>query len=140
MSAARAAGRLGLGLLALLLAFAATTWLALEASGVAIVETRAPDGTARRTHVWSVEHDGATWLEAGKPENPWFADVRRDPRLRITRDGATRDAVAEVVPEASPAIRAALRARYGWRDAWVQMLVDANRASAVRLRFSDPPS
>ena len=140
MSAARVVARLALALLGLLVAFAGVTWLALEESGVAVVWTHAPDGGLRTTHVWSVERDGATWLEAGKPENPWFADLRRDPRLAIESDGAKRDAVAEIVPDASPAVRAAMRARYGWRDRWVQLLVNANRATAVRLRFSAPPS
>ena len=140
MRPARVLARLALALFGLLVAFAAITWLALERSGVAVVWTRGPAGAVRATHVWTVERDGATWLEAGEPENPWFADLRRDPQLSLELDGAKRDAVAEIVPEASPAVRAAMRAKYGWRDRWVQLLVNANRATAVRLRFSDPPS
>ena len=105
---------------------------------MAVIETRAPDGTTHATHVWTVERDGALWLEAGSPTNAWFADLTRDPHLRLRMDGATRDAVAEIVPEASAEIRAALRAKYGWRDAWIQMLVNANRSTAVRVTF--PPS
>lgn len=130
----RIALRIGLVLLALAAAFAGITWLALEQSGVAVIVTHARDGDARKTHVWSVEHDGALWLEAGSPTNAWFADLTRDPHLRLTAEGTTRDAVAEIVPEKSAEIRAALRAKYGWRDAWVQMLVNANRSTAVRLR------
>ena len=81
--------------------FAAITWLALESGGVAVIETRAPDGTTHATHVWTVERDGALWLEAGSPSNAWFADLTRDPHLRLRVDGATRDAVAEIVPEKS---------------------------------------
>jgi len=130
----RIARRLALTLLALAAVFAAITWLALEQGGVAVIETRAPDGTPHKTHVWTVEHDGALWLEAGSPQNAWFVDLQRDPRLRLQIDGATRDATAEIVPEASPDIRAAIREKYGWRDAWVQMLVNANSATAVRVR------
>ena len=79
----RIALRLGLALLALAAAFAGITWLALEQSGVAVVETHAPDGTTHTTHVWTVEHDGALWLEAGSPRNAWFADLTRDPHLRL---------------------------------------------------------
>jgi len=129
---------LALALAVACVAFAATTWLALEWSGVAVVETQAADGSARQTHVWTVEREGFTWLEAGKPENPWFADASRDPHIRLRVDGRTVDALAEVVPEASPAVRAAMRAKYGWRDAWVQMLVNANRATAVRVRARSP--
>lgn len=101
--------RIAAALAALALAFAAITWLALEQSGVAIAETRAPDGSLRRTHVWSVELDGRTWLEAGKPTNPWFADLQRGPHLRLTLDGVTREARAEIDPHSSATIRAAMR-------------------------------
>jgi len=132
--------RAALVLVALVAAFAAITWVALEQSGVAIVETHASDGSVRKTHVWTVELDGSLWLEAGSPKNAWFADLGRDPHLRLSAAGESRDAVAEIVPEKSAEIRAALRAKYGWRDAWIQMLVNANRSTAVRLRFSDPRS
>jgi len=97
---------LALGLLAL--AFFALTWIALESGGVARLETHRADGTLRETHVWFVEREGATWLEAGAPENGWFADVQRDRRLRIRTVGV-------------------------WRDAWVGLLVDSTRSVAVRL-------
>jgi hypothetical protein len=132
----RIALRLGLALLVLVVGFAGVSWLALESGGVAVIETRAPDGTTHATHVWTVEHDGSLWLEAGSPKNKWFADLTRDPHLRLTVAGATRDAVAEIVPDKSAEIRAALRAKYGWRDAWVQMLVNENRSTAVRVRTS----
>ena len=134
----RIARRIALVLLALGAAFAGITWLALEMGGVAVIETRAPDGTTHATHVWTVERDGALWLEAGSPTNAWFADLTRDPHLRLRVGSTTRDAVAEIVPEKSAEIRAALRAKYGWRDAWIQMLVNANRSTAVRVTF--PPS
>lgn len=51
------------------LAFGGITWVALEASDVARIETRAPSGEARTTHVWFVERDDGLWLEAGTPEN-----------------------------------------------------------------------
>jgi hypothetical protein len=35
-------------------------------------------------------------------------------------------------------VRAALRAKYGWRDAWVGLLVDSSRSVAVRLREPQP--
>lgn len=133
----RLATRAALAFLALALGFVALTGIALESGGVAIVETRAPDGTTRATHVWFVEHHGALWLEAGAPENGWFQDVQRDPRLRVRVHGAARDARAEIAPEASADVRARLRAKYGWRDVWVGLLVNASRSVAVRLREAD---
>ena len=126
---------LALGLLAL--AFVALTWIALESGGVAVVETHRADGTVRETRVWFVERDGALWLEAGAPENGWFVDVGGDPRLRIRTEGVWRETFADLVPEESERVRAALRAKYGWRDAWVGLLVDSTRSVAVRLHEAD---
>jgi len=115
--------------------FAAVTWIALESGGVAIVETRKPDGSVRSTHVWFVERGGDLWLEAGAPENPWFLDAQRDPRLGFRAEHTSGQFVAEPAddPTRHREIRALLRAKYGWRDRWVGMLVDSTQSRAVRL-------
>jgi hypothetical protein len=128
--------KLALGIaIALAVAFVAITWLALEAGGVAVVETRAEDGSTRATHVWFVEPDGELWLEAGSPENPWFADLGRDSRLALRADGRSGAYVAERRDdaEARARVRAALREKYGWRDRWIGLFVDPSRSLVVRL-------
>jgi len=131
----RLARRAIVALLALALAFALVTVAALELSDVARVETRTADGGTRSTHVWFAERDGALWVEAGTPENGWFVDVQRDDRVAIEIDGAPRSMRAVVVDDDGERarLRAALRERYGWRDAWVGLLVDASRSIPVRL-------
>jgi hypothetical protein len=120
---------------ALVAVFAGVTWWALESGGVAVIETRAHGGGIRSTHVWYVEPDGELWLEAGTPENPWFQDVRRDPAVRFTADGRAASYTARPVedPSAQGRVRSLLRAKYGFRDAWVGLLVDSSRSVAVRL-------
>jgi hypothetical protein len=117
------------------LALAALTWWALESGGVAVVETRRPDGGARTTHVWFVEDEGGPWLEAGAPENAWFTDVQREPLLRFSAEGISGRYRARPVPEPArrDALRAQLRAKYGLRDAWVGLFVDPGRSVPVRL-------
>jgi hypothetical protein len=119
----------------LLFGFAAVTWFALESSGVAVAETRAPDGGLRATHVWYVERDGELWLEAGSPENAWFVDVQREPGLvlRSERGAAAYVAVPVGGPSGHDEIRALMRAKYGFRDWWVNLIVDTSRSVAVRL-------
>jgi len=121
------------------LVFVATTWWALEWSGVAIVHTVAGDGSPRRTHGWVAEIDGQTWLEAGTPTNGWYLDVLERPSLELEIDGHTRAWIATPVPEATAhqRLREALRARYGLRDRWVEMFVDTTRSVAVRLGVPD---
>jgi hypothetical protein len=122
-------------LLALALGFGLVTWVALERDGVAVLGTRAADGSVRETRVWAVEQDGALWVEAATPERPWYRDVLREPAVTLALGGAPEALRAVPVPgaEAHRRLRARLRARYGWRDAWVGMLQDTSRGVAVRL-------
>ena len=117
------------------LAFVAFTGWALESGGVAIVETHAAGGSLRSTHVWFAEPDGELWIEAGTPENGWYVDVQRDPRIGFTADRRSGDYLAERVerPDAHDEIGALLRAKYGVRDWWIALIFDTSRSVAVRL-------
>jgi hypothetical protein len=133
--------KLALGIaVALVIGFVAITWLALEAGGVAIVATRAEDGSTRETHVWFVAPDGELWLEAGSPENPWFADLGRDPRLALRAEGVEGVYVAERRDDAGSRarVRALLREKYGLRDAWVGLFVDQSKSLVVQLSPAPP--
>ncbi len=128
--------KIGLGVLAaVFLGFGAITWWALEADGVAVIETVSPDGSPRETHVWFVEPDGELWLEAGSPTNPWYLDVQRDPALKFRSDSRAENTLAR--PSDSTAdrdrIRSLLRKKYGLRDRWVGLFVDSSRSVAVQL-------
>jgi hypothetical protein len=124
-----------IALAALVAAFGATTWWALESEGVAVIETRTAEGALRSTHVWYVEPNGELWLEAGAPENAWFQDVQRDPALRFTVDGRSTRHVARPVDDASghARIRSWIRDKYGVRERWVGLIVDTSRSVAVEL-------
>jgi hypothetical protein len=122
-------------ILPLLVGFGAVTWAALEVSDVAVLETRDPDGGARRTRVWFAEHGGAIWLEAATPAREWLHDVQRAPRVTLERgDDLESFDASPLAGEAShEEIRALLRAKYGWRDRWVGLLQDTSQSVAVRL-------
>ena len=121
--------------LALVAAFAAITWWALESGGVAVIETRAPNGSVRATHVWYTEHDGELWLEAGTPENAWFQDVQQNPLVTFSADGNSLRYRARPFTGASghSQIRALLRDKYGLRDRWVGLIADTSLSIAVQL-------
>jgi hypothetical protein len=124
------------GLVVALVAFLAFTWWALEWDGVAVVETTAPDGTTRATHVWFVEHEGRLWLEAGEPEHGWFADLGATPRLRVAAPPQLAGAYGVEIlpnPDGHRRIRALLREKYGFRDWWIAVVFDTSRSVAVRL-------
>src|SRR5262245_52910547 len=68
--------------------FGLVTWLALEGGGgVAVLETKAPDGTPRVTRVWVADREGALWLEAPNPHRAWLQDVSVDPFVSLAREG-----------------------------------------------------
>jgi hypothetical protein len=122
-------------LVAALAGFAALTAVALESGGVAVLETRTPGGTPRTTRVWVAEEDGSLLVEAADAERPWYRDVLLDPVVSLAREG--RKDAFRAVPEPGDAghrrVRERLRARYGWRDAWVGLIQDTSQSIAVRL-------
>jgi len=127
--------RLALGIAGCLVAFAATTWWALESSNVAIAETVRPDGSVRRTHVWFARDDGELLLEAGTPSNGWYQDILQNPTLTLVIEGSKGRFLAEPLPETMQHahIRGLIRRKYGFRDQWVGILVDTSESVAVRL-------
>ena len=123
------------GLAFVLVASLPVTWWALESGGVAVVGTRAPDGSTRSTHVWFAEPDGELWLEAGTPTNAWYLDVQRDPQVSFRSEDRSGQFTAQLIaePGAHETIRALLREKYGVRDGWIGLLFDTSHSVAVRL-------
>ena len=105
-----------------------------------MVETRAPDGSTRPTHVWFAESNDELWVEAGDPSNPWFLDVQREPLVSLRSDHRSGEFLAEIHdrPDARERLRSLLRSKYGVRDWWVASIFDTSKSVAVKL--VSPPS
>jgi hypothetical protein len=129
-----------IAILVSLAVFGLVTGGALEWSGVAVIETRAADGTLRSTHVWFAEPDGELWLEAGTPDSPWLEDIQHDPTLSFSAARRSGQYAAHplVGPSGHEKIRSLLRQKYGVRDWWVGLLVDTSGSVAVRLSSVKP--
>jgi hypothetical protein len=122
--------------------FGAVTLLALEGQSVAVLHTTSPGGEIHRTRVWFAEHDGALWIESATESRPFYLDVAAQPALEMeilgppwARDPKLRRGRAELVPEPGghDRIRALLREKYGWADAWIALLQDTSGSRAVRV-------
>jgi hypothetical protein len=115
--------------------FLLLTWWALESGGVAIVETRAADGSTRSTHVWFVEPGGELWIEAGTPKNGWYVDIQQERTLLFSAARRSGSYLAERVPgsDAHDRIRSLLRDKYGFRDWWIDLIFETSDSIAVRL-------
>jgi hypothetical protein len=126
---------LAIAVVCLLIGFVSVTWWALESDGVAVIETKQPDGQTRSTHVWWVEAHGLTWLEAGAPTNGWFVDIGSNPGMIVRRNDEAWEYVAVPIRDESHHewIRSEIRKKYGFRDWWVSWLVDTSESVAVSL-------
>jgi len=124
-----------LALAVALFAFGGVTWFALEGRDVAVLRTRAADGTVHGTRVWVAEENGTLFVEAATPERAWLREAQAQPEIEVLHAGATTRyrAVPEPGAAGHATIRRLLRAKYGWADQWVAMLQDTSRSVAVRL-------
>lgn len=133
--------RLAAALALAALLFAATTWFALEGRDVAVLRT-GPEAAPRTTRVWVAEADGVRWLEAATPERAWYRDVLAEPVVALEHRGATARyrALPEPGEDGHRRLRALLREKYGWADAFVGLLQDTSRGVAVRLEPIEAPA
>ena len=127
-------------LLAVVTAFGAATFLALEGGEVVVLRTAGPPDGPRTTRTWVADEDGAAWVEAANPERAFLRQVEKTGELEMVRDGLPRRCRASVMPNPGghARIRRLLATKYGWADRWVAMLADTSRSVAVRLSCDRP--
>jgi hypothetical protein len=127
--------RIGLLLVAVLLAFLITTWIALEGREVVVIRTFDAGGEARETRTWVADEDGFVWIESANPERPFYRDVLANPRVQLERAGVVHGFIASVEPnpEGHRRIRRLLADKYGWADRWIALLADTSASIALRL-------
>jgi hypothetical protein len=116
--------------------FGAVTWAALESAEVVVLRTFDADGTAYESRVWIAgDEEGRAWIEAAEPRKPFYLRLIGRTEVELLRAGETQvmRAVPLPGPEGHRRIRELLAAKYGWRDAWVGLLVDTSASVAVRL-------
>ena len=127
-------------LLALALGLGGITGYALEGRDVAVLRTRRADGSLQETHVWIADDAGRLSIESATAERSWYRNLLARPEVELRRrDGSLGRYRAS--PEPGEAghqwIRALLREKYGWADAWVGMLQDTSHSILVRLERID---
>ena len=76
-------GRFTLAALIVIVLLVGVTYVALERDGVIEVITLDTSGEPRVTRIWYVQQDGALFLEAGHPENPWVQDLKHQDTVEL---------------------------------------------------------
>ncbi len=133
--------RLLLAMAGTTVAFGVITLVALEGVEVVQLRTRTPEGSIRTTRTWVADAGGAMWIESATPDRPFLQDLATRPDVELARGSRVLPLHATVVPgdDGHRAIRALLRAKYGWADRWIGLLTDTSRSVAIQLRPASPP-
>ena len=123
--------------------FAALTWVALESAEVVELRTFGANGDTADSRVWIADDEqGVAWIEAAEPDKAFYLRLVARPDVELVRGG--EHLAVRAVPLTGDAghakIRSMLRAKYGWRDRWIGLLIDTSRSVAVRLEPVAAPS
>jgi hypothetical protein len=121
-----------LALVALVVGVLALQVIASETGEVVVLHTRDAGGGSVETRLWVVEVDGRQYLRAGGGSG-WFGRLSADPEVEVVRGGALAAYRAVPEPDRNGAVNAQMRAKYGWRDRVISLLVDRSSAIPVRL-------
>ena len=123
---------IGLGLLGMT---AAITLIALEGDEVVLLRATSPDGGVHEARVWIVEDAGTPWIEVADADKSFYRAMMARRSVEIVRRGEARSyrPVPVRSDEAHARLRGLLRAKYGWADRWIGVLVDTSDSIPVRL-------
>ena len=111
--------------LALLVAFAVSMYVAGEQTEVAVLRTFDAAGTPHDTRLWVVDDGPSAWVRVARPERRWLARLEAVPRVELTRHGATRSYRATPVRDAATRARVdeLMAHKYGRADWWYGIVV-----------------
>ncbi len=127
--------RLGLGLLALVVALPVFYFTLAESGEVVVLETTDVSG-GHVTRLWVTDHEGHAWLRTGDPSAAWLARLRANAEVGVTRAGRRETFRAVIVedPATRDAINALTLAKYGWRERVLRaVMMDPAGVKPIRL-------
>lgn len=106
--------------------------VASETGEVVVLTTETADGP-KETRLWVVEVEGTQYLRAGA-DSGWYQRLLAAPDVQLTRNGDAAAYRAEAHPHAAAEVNGLMRAKYGWRDVVIEVLVGGrDDAIAVAL-------
>lgn len=132
-------GKLLLLLLVLAVGFVVTLAAASELGGeVVTLYTRDEGGGETGTSLWVVDHAGFQYLRAGDRTAGWFERLRREPQVRVERDGKAASYQALPSPDMTRSIDELMAEKYGLADRIIGVIRDPSSSMAVRLVPASP--
>lgn len=118
------------GFVGLILLVFLSQLVASESAEVVVLSSQAADGN-QETRLWVVDLDGVQYLRAGT-DSGWYQRLVATPQASVTRDGLTTVYRTESRPDAVDEVNRLMREKYGWRDAYIDLLL-GGREDAVAV-------
>ncbi len=115
-------------------AFGVSMILASELGEVVVLTTFDTNQSTVTTRMWTVDHDGFSWLRSGKGSS-WLERIEGDPNVDLTRGDTTQRFRASPVrtPIAVAQVNTLMREKYGLADRWISLFVDRGSSVVIRL-------
>jgi hypothetical protein len=111
------------------------SFAASESGEVVVLKTKTEHATKpdHETRIWVVDDEGRQWVRAGQPQSSWLLAIQRDPLVEMVR--GEHSAAYTAVPDISARDRmnALFRAKYGWADAYIDLLFGHTKSTPIRL-------
>ena len=125
--------------LAVLLGFAGSMYVAGEQTEVAVLRTFDAGGVPHDTKLWVVDDGGTAWVRVARPERRWLARLEAQPRVELTRHGVTQSFRATPVRDAEARARVdrLMAEKYGRTDWWYGIVV---RTDPIPVRLDPAPA
>jgi hypothetical protein len=107
--------------------------VASESGEVVVLTTRGEAGAEETTRLWVVDLDDGQYLRA-QPDSGWYTRLSAEPDVRLERAGVEDGYTAVTRMDQSAAVNGSMRAKYGWRDVIIELLV-GGREDAVAVQL-----
>lgn len=112
--------------------------LASERIEVVELHTVAQGGEKMVTRLWIMDDGGYAYLRTGADGSGWYDRVVANEEIQLTRNDQTLTYTVVPRPDKSAQINALMRQKYGWGDAFMDLLV-GSREGSVPLELHPAP-
>ncbi|MEM7217225.1 MAG: hypothetical protein AAF515_02600 [Pseudomonadota bacterium] len=102
---------------------------------IVVLQRPAADGSVDEIRLWIVDDGDRALIKHGQADAYWMQRLASNPTVRLTREGELRTYGAAVAPESRDRYDELRRAKYGWADATLAVLMGPD-AEAVPVALT----
>jgi len=120
-------------LVAVMLVWFLAQMVASETGEVVVLTTTDDSGETAQPRLWVFDHEGKQYLRSGDSGSGWYNRLLANPVVSVTRNDVSNKYTAVPSPELRELGNQLLRKKYGWRDAYIEMVFGRDTAIPIRL-------